>query len=62
MNNAITKQEQVTNMILLPRENDMRKVLSDLWWNLVITGDFMLAGRNGNYWRQWFVLSSLLGA
>lgn len=38
MSNAITKQEQVTNMKLLSSENDLRKVLSDLWWILVITG------------------------
>jgi hypothetical protein len=57
VNNAITKQEQVTNMKLLSSENDMRIVLSDLWWILVITGDFMLAVRIGDYWK-FYVSSS----
>jgi hypothetical protein len=38
VNNAIMKQDQVSNMKLLSSENDLRKVLSDLWWILVITG------------------------
>ena len=51
MKNEIAKQEQGTNMKLLSSENDLRKVLSDLWWILVITGDCMLVGRIGDYWR-----------